>query len=340
MIFFRSDYSQGAHPSILEALTRTNLEHSDGYTDDIHCEHAADMIKKLINKPNAKVYFMVGGTPTNLTSTASVLKPFEAVVAPLSGHIYFHECGGVEASGHRVIAIKSDDGKLTPAMIEEAWLQYEDEHTVIPKMAYISDTTEIGTIYNKAELQALRKCCDEHEMYLYLDGARLGAALTCADNDLTIEDIANLTDAFYIGGTKNGALFGEALVFINAAFDDHFKWIMKQNGAVLAKGRLIGIQFETLLNGYENSIYFELAKHSNEMATMLREGIKAAGYKFKCDSHTNQIFPIFSSEMVKKLEKDFFFYEWEAWDENQTVIRLVTSWGTTEEDVKAFLKAI
>jgi threonine aldolase len=340
MIFFRSDYSQGAHPKILEALTKTNLENSDGYGLDVHCDNARQMVKDLIGRQDAHVHLMVGGTPTNITTIAASLRPYEAVVAPRSAHIYIHETGGVEATGHRIIAMPPEDGKLTPELIEKAWLEYEDEHTVIPKMVYISNTTEDGTIYKKSELEALSKCCKDHNMYLYMDGARLGAALTCEDNDLSIKDIANLVDAFYIGGTKNGALFGEALVILNDEINNHFRWMIKQNCGLLAKGRLLGVQFEELLRDGEKGIYFQMAAHSNKMSKMLRDGITAAGYSFKGSSHTNQIFPIFPTEMVRELEKDFFFYDWEGWDDNHRVIRLVTSWGTTEEDVKAFLKAL
>lgn len=340
MIYFRSDYSQGAHPDVLQALIDTNMEHSDGYALDVHSDHARQMIKDLIGVEDCDVHMMVGGTPTNIITIAAALKPYEAVVAPRSGHIYLHECGGVEAAGHKIIPMTPVDGKLTPELIDEAWLEYEDDHTPIPKMAYISHTTEFGTTYTKAELVALRKCCDEHNMFLYLDGARLGTALTCKGNDLSIKDIAKLVDAFYIGGTKNGALFGEAVVILNEKINDHYRWMIKQNCGMLAKGRLIGVQFEALLKGGEDSIYYKMADHSNKMALMLKEGIEGAGYKLKGTSNTNQIFPIFSNEMVKELEKDFFFYDWEKWDDDNRVIRLVTSWGTTEDDVKAFLKAL
>lgn len=340
MIYFRSDYSQGAHPHVLDALIRTNEEHTDGYALDPHSEHAAQMIKDLIGRQDCEVHMMVGGTPTNVITIAAALKPFEAVVSPRTGHAYIHECGGVEATGHRVLTVDDVDGKVLPEMIEKAWEEYEDDHTVIPKMLYISNPTESGTIYKKAELEALRACCDRHDMYLYLDGARLGAALTCEENDLTIQDIARLTDAFYIGGTKNGALLGEAVVIFDENINDHYRWMIKQNCGMLAKGRLIGVQFEALLEGGENSVFYQIGAHENAMAKKLREGIAAAGYEFYGTSPTNQIFPVFSTEMVKELEKDFFFYDWAPCGENRRAIRLVTSWGTTEEDVDAFLAAI
>lgn len=340
MIYFRSDYSQGAHPHILDALIQTNEEHTDGYALDPHSEHAAQMIKDMIGVQDCEVHMMVGGTPTNVVTIASALRPFEAVVAPRTGHIYIHECGAVEASGHRVLAVEGVDGKLTPALIEAAWGEFEDDHTVVPKMAYISNTTESGTIYSKAELEALSKACRDRDMYLYMDGARMGAALTCEDNDLTLSDIARLTDAFYIGGTKNGCLLGEAVVILNKELANHYRWMIKQNCAMLAKGRLIGVQFEALLEGGENSVFYQIGRHENAMAKKLREGIEAAGYSFDGNSRTNQLFPILPEPMVRELEKDFFFYDWAPAENGCRVIRLVTSWGTTEDDVNAFIEAL
>ncbi len=340
MIYFRSDYSQGAHPHILDALIRTNEEHTDGYALDAHSEHAAQMIKDMIGRQDCEVYMMVGGTPTNIITTAAALKPWEAAVAPRTAHIYTHECGALEATGHRVITMDGVDGKLTPELIDKAWLEYEDDHTVIPRLAYISHTTETGTVYTKAELQALRKCCDEHDMLLYLDGARLGAGLTCEDTDLTIRDIAQLTDAFYIGGTKNGLLLGEAVVIFNDYMNDHYRWMIKQKNGMLAKGRLIGVQFEALLEGGEDSVFYQIGRHENAMAKKLREGIEAAGYSFDGNSRTNQLFPILPEPLVRELEKDFFFYDWAPAENGCRVIRLVTSWGTTEDDVNAFIQAL
>lgn len=340
MIYFRSDYSQGGHPKIMEALMKTNLEHTDGYALDPHSEHAAEMIKEMIGRSDCEVYMMVGGTPSNVITIAAALKPWEAVVAPRTAHIYSHECGAVEATGHRVLTVDGVDGKLTPELIDKAWLEYEDDHTVVPKMAYISHTTESGTVYTKAELEALRAKCDEHDMYLCMDGARLGAGLTCEDTDLTIRDIARLTDAFYIGGTKNGLLLGEAVIVFDDYINDHYRWMIKQNCGMLAKGRLIGVQFEALLEGGENSLFYEIGAHENKMAKKLREGLLAKGVKFDGTSTTNQIFPILKTETVRELEKDFFFYDWAPYDEDHRVVRLVTSWGTTEEDVDAFLAAM
>ncbi len=340
MICFRSDYSQGAHPKVMDALFQTNEEHTDGYGLDPHCGHAAEMIRELIGRPEAEIHFMTGGTSCNVTMIAAALRPYESVVALRSGHAYFHETGAVEAAGHRIVAMDGADGKLRPEDIDRAWEEYEDEHTPLPRLVYISQPTEIGTLYSKAELTAVRAKCEEKDMLLYVDGARLGAALTCRANDLSIRELARLCDAFYIGGTKNGALFGEALVILNEKLEDHFRWMIKRQGGLLAKGRLLGVQFEALLEGGENSVYFEMAAHANAMADRLREGLKERGISFFGNSVTNQIFPILPAGAVKKLEEDFFFYEWAPEKDGQIIIRLVTGWGTSEEDVRAFLDAV
>lgn len=340
MIFFLSDYSQGAHPKILEALMKTNMEHTDGYGMDSHCQHAAELVRQLIQKPEAAVHMMVGGTPTNITTIAAALRPYEAVVAPREGHIYRHETGGIEQSGHRIIAFDTPDGKLTAQQVELAWEEYEDEHTVIPKMVYISHPTESGSIYTKADLQALRAVCDKHDMYLYMDGARIASALTCPESDLTLPEIANLVDAFYLGGTKNGILLGEALVINNPAIDDHYRWFIKQNRGLLAKGRVIGTQLEALLEGGEDSLFFQLARHANELAGKLRKGLSDMGLQFFGTSATNQIFPILPVKAVEELEKDFMFYRWTPERNGELAIRLVTGWGTTKEDVDAVLAAV
>lgn len=340
MIFFRSDYSQGAHPKVLDALVRTNMEHSDGYALDEHCENARCMIKKLIGREDCDVHLMVGGTPANITLISAALRPYQAAVAPIGGHIYSHETGAVEATGHRIIAMQDEDGKLTPELIDRAWDQFEDEHTVIPKLAYISNATENGSIYTKAELVALSEACKKRDMYLYMDGARIGTALTCDENDLTLADIAEYTDAFYIGGTKNGALMCEALVIMNEEINKDFRWMIKQNRGLLAKGRLLGVQFEALLEGGEDSVFFEMARHSNAMAKKLKAGLEELGLKFFGTSVTNQIFPIVPVEVARELAKDYLFYEWTPEKDGEVVIRLVTAWGTTEEEVEAVLASI
>lgn len=340
MIYFRSDYSQGAHPKVMEALERTNLEHTDGYGLDLHCEHAAEMIKDLIGVDNCAIHMMVGGTPCNVTVIAAALRPYESVVAVKSGHAYMHETGAVEASGHRVVAMEGINGKITPELIDCAWNEYEDEHTPLPRMVYISQPTEIGSIYSKEELTAISKKCVERDMFLYVDGARLGSALTSYKNNVSIQELAKLCDAFYIGGTKNGALFGEALVILNKSIDDHFRFMIKRQCGLLAKGRLIGVQFEALLDGGMDSIYFEMASHANCMAEKLRSGLAELGVSFYSESQTNQVFPILPTTMVKELEKEYFFYEWAPEKNGMLPIRLVTAWGTMESDVNGFLQKV
>ena len=339
MIYFHSDYCQGAHPKVMEALNKTNLEFTDGYGIDPHCEHAAELVKELIGKCDCSVHFLVGGTPCNVTLIAAALRPYEAVISARTGHAYVHETGGVEATGHRVIVDDGVNGKLTPELSDRAYGEYQDEHTVLPKLVYVSHPTEIGSIYSKAEMTSIRKKCDEIGLYLYLDGARLGTALTSSKNDLSIQEIAALCDAFYIGGTKNGALFGEALVINDPAINDHFRWMMKRQAGILAKGRLLGVQFEALLEGGENSIYYEMASHSNRLADKLRDGLKALGVGFYSDSPTNQICPVLPAAAVNELRRDFFFYDWAQASDGMQPVRLVTSWGTTDEDVVAFLNA-
>lgn len=340
MIYFRSDYSQGAHPKVLEALVKTNMEHTDGYGLDVHCERAAGLVRDLTGRKDSAVHMMVGGTPCNITVIASSLRPYETVIAARTGHIYFHETGAIEATGHRVAACDGVNGKLTPELIDKVYAEYEDEHTPKPGMVYLSQPTEIGSIYSKAEMTAIADKCREKNLLLYVDGARLGCALTSRDNDLSIQELASLCDAFYIGGTKNGALFGEALVINNPAMNDHFRWMIKRQGGMLAKGRLIGVQFEALLEGGENSIYFEIAAHSNRLADRLRDGLADMGVAFAGDSPTNQVFPILPSRVVKELEKDFFFYRWAPEQDGMIPVRLVCGWGSTEEDVDAFLKRV
>lgn len=340
MIYFRSDYSLGAHPKVMQALMDTNMEHTDGYAEDRFSYETADMIREMIGKPDAHVHFMVGGTPTNTITIASALRPYEGVISPESGHIYVHETGSVEANGHRVFAAPSEDGKLTPAAIEKVLLHHEDEHTVIPKMAYITHPTENGGVYTKAELTALSECCRKHGLYLYMDGARLGTALTWPGNDLSLKDIADLVDAFYIGGTKIGALFGEALIVMDDGINDHFRYMIKRACALLAKGRLIAIQLKALLEGGEDSLYYQLARHENEMAIRLSEGLQKKGCQLWIPHQTNQVFVVLENEKIKELEENFFFYTWCPYDETHSVIRLVTNWNSKEEEIDAILAAI
>lgn len=334
MYSFRNDYSEGAHPKILQALLDTNLEQSVGYGMDPRCQTAADLIRRLCQAPKADIHFTVGGTQTNLLVIASLLRPYEAVIAAHTGHVNVHESGAIEATGHKVCSVVSPDGKLTPELVESVVNGHSSEHMVLPRLVYISDTTETGTIYTKAELTALRTCCDRHGLFLFLDGARLGAALTAEGNDLTLPDLAALADAFYIGGTKNGALFGEALV-MNAP-NEHFRWHMKQRGAMLAKGRLLGVQFQALL---EDGLYFDLARHANEMALRLRDGISALGYPFPVPSPSNQQFPVLPNSVVEALQSKGYEFETDhAADAAHTCVRFVTSWTTPESAIDALLK--
>ena len=335
MYSFRNDYSEGGHPQVLQALTDTNAVQTVGYGMDPYCQAAADTIRRLCAAPDADVHFLVGGTQVNLVTIDAFLQSYEAVIAAQTGHVSTHETGAIEATGHKVCTVESPDGKLTPALVESVLAQHNGtEHMVLPRLVYISDTTEIGTIYTKAELTALRQCCDVHGLVLYLDGARLGSALTAPGNDLTLPDLAALTDAFTIGGTKNGALFGEALVLTRPL--PHYRWHMKQRGAVLAKGRLLGIQFQALL---EDGLYFDLARHANQLALRLRDGIAALGYPFPVDSPSNQQFPVLPNATVQKLQELGYEFEIDhVVDADHTCIRLVTSWATPESAMESFLR--
>ena len=340
MLYFLSDYSQGAHPKVLEALARTNEEHTDGYGLDAHCENAAKIIREMIGVDDCGIHMMIGGTPCNVITIAAALRPYESVISPKTGHVYTHETGAVEATGHRIVTVDGVDGKLTPELIDMAFEEYEDEHTLLPKMVYISQPTELGTIYSKAELTKISKKCRERGLYLYIDGARLGAALTSEKNDLTIKELASLCDAFYVGGTKNGALMGEALVILNKAIDDHFRFMIKRQCGMLAKGRIIGVQFETLLEGGKDSLYYKIAAHANETAKMIREGLVKMGVELYGTSPTNQVFPILPVRVVKELEREVAFHRWTPERDGKIAIRLVTGWGTETGDVEKLISII
>lgn len=337
MYSFKNDYSEGAHPRILNALLESNMEQVEGYGEDPYCIEAAGLIKKKIGREDIDIHFIPGGTQTNLTVISSFLRPHEAAIAANTGHILVHETGAIENTGHKVISIASSDGKLTPSLIKPALDAHTDEHMVKPKLVYISNSTEIGTIYSKKELQELSKFCKENKLYLYADGARLGSALCSGANDIKLSDMGSLVDAFYIGGTKNGALIGEALVICRDSLKEDFRFFIKQKGAMLAKGKLLGIQFLEL---FKDDLYFDLAKHANDMANILKEGIKKAGYGFLIDSPSNQIFPILPNKLIEKLLKNFSFYVWEKVDEENSAIRLVTSWATNREYVLEFVAAL
>lgn len=331
---FFNDYSEGAHPSIISALADSNLKQELGYGEDIFTKQAEDSIKQVIHSPNAAVHFISGGTQANLTVLASLLKPYESVIAASSGHISVHEAGAIEATGHKINTIPTTNGKITPLQIEGAVKSHTDEHMVKPKVVFISNSTEVGTIYSRTELEAISQLCKQNNLYLYLDGARIGSALASAANDLTFADIARLVDVFYIGGTKNGALFGEAIVITNPNLQNEFRYHLKQRGALLAKGRAIGIQFLEL---FKENLYLDLAKHANNMAAKLAEGIKQQGYGFMTESSTNQIFPVLPNSVIAKLQEMYGFYIWQTIDDENSAVRLVTSWATKAEAVDMFL---
>lgn len=334
MIYLINDYSLGAHPQIMKALSDTNLIHSAGYGKDPYCDEAKELIKARLGRSDVDIHFLMGGTQVNLTAMSAFLRPHHAIIAADSAHICVHETGAIEATGHKVISCPSPDGKIQPSQIEEAYLLHKDEHMVKPKLVYISNTTEVGTVYNKDELQALRSMCDKYGLYLYADGARLGCALTAPGCSLTLEDMAQLTDAFYIGGTKNGALFGEALVITRPELMEDFRYHIKQRGGMMAKGRLLGIQFGEL---FRDNLYFDLARHANGTAVLLKNGLMGGGYEFLVDSPTNQLFPILPNMVVDHLRQQVAFEDWQAAGDRASVIRLVTSWGTDEEEVMEFL---
>lgn len=337
MYSFKNDYSEGTHPRILEALMNANLEQNEGYGLDSHSQAAAASLKKLMNRDDVDIHILVGGTQTNLTSIACALRPYQAAVSASTGHINVHETGAVEATGHKVLALPTADGKLTPALVERCLKEHSDEHMVQPKLVYISDSTEIGTLYTKAELETLSHFCRQKNLYLFLDGARIGSALTSKANDLTLADIAALTDIFYVGGTKNGALLGEALVISHPDLKENFRYMMKNRGAMLAKGFVAGIQFEEL---FRDNLFFELAEHANEVAEILRKGILESGYSFAYDSPTNQLFPIFPDTVLQQLEKEFSFTFMEKPDSDHTIVRIVTSWATPPQAAENLLKML
>lgn len=337
MYSFKNDYSEGAHPRILQALINSNLIQEEGYGLDSHTQKAIFRIKDLAGDQSIDVHLISGGTQTNLTAISTFLRPHEACIAAHTGHIATHETGAIEYTGHKVLTIESSNGKITAAQIQEILDLHPNEHTVKPKLVYISNPTELGTIYNKKELESLSKFCKTNHLFLYVDGARLGSALCVKEANLTLADLTFLTDAFFIGGTKSGALLGEALVISNPILKEDIRYLIKQRGALLAKGRLLGIQFEEL---FSDNLYFELASHANEMAAMLSDGLRKAACEFLIDSPTNQIFPILDKQLIKRLEKQFEFYIWEQIDDNRSAIRLVTSWATKEDAVLDFIKAV
>lgn len=341
MRYFNNDYNEVCHPAILNALAENSGVQMPGYSADTYCSEAAELIRKKCNAPNAAVHFLVGGTQTNLTVIAASLRPHQGVIAAESGHINVHETGAIEATGHKVIILPSKDGKVNPALaekvIESQSLSMDAEHIVQPKMIYISNPTEYGTLYSLAELKALSALCKEKGLFLFVDGARMGYGLAAKGNDITLADYAKYSDAFYIGGTKVGAMFGEAVVIPNPAIAEDFRYLMKQRGGMLAKGWLLGLQFKTL---FENDLYFTISAHADKMADKIRETLTDLGYALYLPGTTNQVFVTLPDKMLKELGKEFTFAIWEKADEENTTVRFCTSWATNDENVDALCTAL
>lgn len=339
MIYFNCDYNEGAHEIIMQKLMETNMEQTPGYGCDVHCENARNLIKEKMQAKDADVHFLVGGTQTNATVIASALRPFQGVIAADTGHINVHETGAIEATGHKVLALDSVDGKISAAQIENAYTSHINdgaaEHTVQPKMVYISQPTELGTMYTLEELTAISKVCRENKLYLFLDGARLGYGLAATGNDVTLSDLAKLCDVFYIGGTKQGLLFGEAVVITNDCLKEDFRYMIKQKGGMLAKGRLLGVQFET---AFEDDLYMDMAKHAIELADQLRATLESKNVEFLVKNNTNQIFPILSDDILEKLGKKYCFEYQKRIDDSRSAVRFCTSWATATESVEMLCK--
>lgn len=341
MIQFQCDYNEGTHPRILQCLAETNMEQTVGYGEDDYCNQARKLIQQACENENVDVHFLMGGTQTNTTVIAHTLRPYQGVISAVSGHINVHETGAIESTGHKVLAINSADGKLTASQIEEtiqAHLQEDGpEHMVQPGMVYISFPTEVGTIYTLGELEAISKVCHKHALPLFVDGARLGYGLCSPESDITLPQLVQLADIFYIGGTKVGALFGEAVVIVNEALKRDFRYSIKRHGGMLAKGRLLGIQFATL---FTDNLYMEIAQHAINEAMRIKAALQDKGIGFLIDSPTNQQFPIFSNTQLEILAKDYKFSVWERVDNGHTAVRICTSWGTRHENVDRLINSI
>ena len=341
MLRFECDYGEGAAPAVLELLQKTNFDQTPGYGEDEYCAAAREKIKAACRAPEADVHFLVGGTLTNTTVIASVRRPYQGVLTAASGHINCHETGAIESSGHKVLALPTNNGKITAQQVEDYynWHHFNPdyEHMVMPGMVYISFPTEGGTLYSKAELTALYQVCQKCGLPLFIDGARMGYGLTCDDCDLTLPELAQLCDVFYIGGNKVGALFGEAVVIMNPALKRDFRFMMKQRGGMLAKGRLLGLQFDTL---FTDDLYFKISRHANVMAKKIHAIFEDCGYKFLFDSPTNQQYPIMSDAELAILGQSFGYEYWERIDETHSAIRFASSWATTEDNISALRQAV
>lgn len=341
MIYFNSDYLEGAHPSIMVKMAETNMVQTVGYGEDEYCEAAREKIKVACQAPEADVHFLVGGTQTNTTVIAAILRPWQGVISAVSGHINCHEAGAIESTGHKVITLPTDNGKITAQQVADyvEWHKNDEstEHIVQPGMVYISHPTEAGTLYSKAELTELYDTCRRYGLPLYIDGARLGYGLAAEESDMTLPEFARLCDVFYIGGTKVGALFGEAVVIMNESLKKDFRFIMKQRGGRLAKGRLLGIQFDAL---FTDDLYFKISRHAIEMAHQIRDIFVSAGYPLLFDSPTNQQYPIMPDAELAEIGKSFGYEYWERVDETHSGVRFCASWATTQENVDALREAV
>ncbi len=339
MIYFNCDYNEGAHEKVMAALVETNMEQTDGYGCDVYCEKARRLIREKCKAPKAAVHFLVGGTQTNATVIKSVLRSYQGVISAHTGHIAVHETGAIEAGGHKVLTLPGEDGKITASQIEACYRAHvEDdsfEHMVQPKMVYISQPTELGTMYTLEELKAISQVCRNNQLFLYVDGARLGYGLAAEDNDVSMADLAELTDVFYIGGTKVGALFGEAVVISNPALHNDFRYMIKQMGGMLAKGRLLGVQFQAL---FEKDLYMEIAGHAIELAGQIRTQLNALNIPFLVQNSTNQIFPILPDAVLEKLQEKYIYCYQERVDETHSAVRFCTSWATKEKDVESLCR--
>lgn len=336
MLYFNNDYAEGCHPRVLEALTKTNFDQTPGYGEDHYCAEAARKIRILCGREDVAVHFLVGGTQTNMTVIAAALRPHQGALCAQSGHIHVHETGAVEATGHKVLVLPSEDGKITAAQVRRAVESHRSdgsfEHIVQPKLVYISNPTELGTLYSLSELTALSETCHELGLYLFLDGARLGYGLMAKDNDVRLPDIARLCDVFYIGGTKVGALFGEAVVISHSALKEDFRYLIKQRGGMLAKGRLLGVQFDALMT---DNLYFEISAHADALADQIKDVLLSLKVPFLVPAVTNQLFPILPDSVLKKLSEKYVFCEQQRVDDTHRAIRFCTSWATRQEAVDA-----
>lgn len=341
MYLFHNDYNEICHPAVIEKMQLNLGKQMPGYGEDDVCKNAAEIIRKLCADEKLAVHFLVGGTQANLIVISAALRPHQAALGAHSAHINVHETGAVEATGHKVLSLPSKDGKITAAQIQQTMQAHHAdearEHIAQPKLVYISNPTELGTIYSLKELEEISEVCKTYNLYLFVDGARLGYGLAAAGNDVTLQDLARLTDAFYIGGTKVGAMFGEAVVISNPALAEDFRYIIKQRGAMLAKGWLLGLQFEALL---EDGLYLQIASHADRMADKIRATLKKLQYPLLIDGVTNQIFPVLPDAMLEKLKENFTFTEQERVNAEHRAVRFCTSWATTEEAVDALCKAL